>query len=71
MCLKDNYNLKLEPSSHLKPIINKNLLEIYEILKNLDNKKNYGNIPLFVSSMIYFHSLEQIMICYKSPERKK
>ena len=74
LCLKENYNLKLEPlleflekikdvdfgngnkldiialknmlqqfmnvhSSHLKPIINKNLVEIYEILKNLDNKK--------------------------------
>ena len=74
LCLKDSYDLKLEPlleflekikdvdfgkdnklnilslkemlrttmnvhSSYLKPIINKNLPEIYEILKNLDYKK--------------------------------
>jgi 4-hydroxy 2-oxovalerate aldolase len=73
LCLKENYNLKLEPlleflekikdidfgkdklnilslkemlqqfmnvhSSYLKPIINKNLLEIYKSLKNLDYKK--------------------------------
>ena len=74
LCLKENYNLKLEPlleflekikdvdfgkddklnilslkemlqqfmnvhSSHLKPIIHKNILEVYRSLKNLDNKK--------------------------------